>query len=186
MAYSNAGSLTHWARLRIESAPSQRVGWVLDLLSHNGNSSKDTSSSPMRKNKREPKVWANSSFQDFLSFLLTSSFLFECHVVNPKCLTFLIKAPHARVSRKTMLLIEGRQQYNKSEFFSWTHKIVLLFWVKELSCGFLEVPSKGLCQYTNVGQVQWEGNLGGVCMALWYPWYSIFLFLDKPIGVCKW
>ena len=37
-AYGNAGSLTHWTRPGIEPTSSQRQHWVLNLLSHNGNS----------------------------------------------------------------------------------------------------------------------------------------------------
>ena len=36
--YGNTGSLTHWARPEIEPTSSQRQCWVLNLLSHNGNS----------------------------------------------------------------------------------------------------------------------------------------------------
>ena len=36
---SNTGSLTHWARPRIELTSSQRLGWVPNSLSHNRNSS---------------------------------------------------------------------------------------------------------------------------------------------------
>ena len=35
----NAGSLTHWARPGSKPAPLQTLCWVLNLLSHNGNSS---------------------------------------------------------------------------------------------------------------------------------------------------
>ena len=37
-ACSNTGSLTHWARPGIEPTSSQRLCWVLSLLSHSGNS----------------------------------------------------------------------------------------------------------------------------------------------------
>ena len=37
-ACSNAGSLTHWGRPGIEPASSWRLCWVLNLLSHHGNS----------------------------------------------------------------------------------------------------------------------------------------------------
>ena len=36
-AGANAGSVTHWVRPGIEPASSQRLRWVINLLSHNGN-----------------------------------------------------------------------------------------------------------------------------------------------------
>ena len=41
-ACGNAGSLTHWARPGIKPIFSQRLCWVLNLLSHNGNSNLST------------------------------------------------------------------------------------------------------------------------------------------------
>ena len=38
-ACGNAGSLTHWVRPEIQPTSSQRQHWVLNLLSHSGNSS---------------------------------------------------------------------------------------------------------------------------------------------------
>ena len=37
-ARGNAGSLTHWVKPGIQPTPSQTLCWVLNLLSHNGNS----------------------------------------------------------------------------------------------------------------------------------------------------
>ena len=70
-AYSNAGFLTQWARPRIDPASSQRQPWVLNPLSHNGNSPNDL--------LEFFEGFFNSWFATFCQFLLYNQVTQQTH-----------------------------------------------------------------------------------------------------------
>ena len=59
-ACGNAGFLTHWLRPGIKPASSQRQSWVLNLLSHNGNSQDDFLFHYFKESMTIARIWHKS------------------------------------------------------------------------------------------------------------------------------